>query len=189
MTTQTKCGSHSKNLVASRWCRPIAGAALATLLNFAVSAAPDLTTLFHDADKPAQPDGTPVTLHTDGIAVVAQSVRFSPRPGLTDARNTLWCGVTLETDGQARQVITTIGTGDTEALSCDGLDQIGTLSSKGGHARLALLYRTRSPSASGLTPIVLSKSNGWTIDEAASRRMAELPGKLTLGRMQANAGH
>ena len=131
---------------------------------------------FADAAGPARLDcsAQAFTL-ADGGEVELSSWRFEPAGGRTEARNTYWCGVAVE-----GQVLTVIGVGFTEAVSCDGLADAGALP-KG---RIGLIYRTSSPNAQSLTSVVLTKGGGaWAVDEGATERLL-VPSPATLAAMR-----
>ena len=151
-------------------------------------ARPDFAALFPQAaDAPhVDRDGVSVRWSRRG-SVRVDMVRFTPQPGLSQAVATSWCGITLSRPHVSSQAVITIGAGVTQALSCDGIADIGSASSKRGPARIALVYRTRSPNAAALTPVIVSLlPNGgiWQVDEVLSDKAGQLPGSISLSRLR-----
>ena len=146
-------------------------------------------TSFPEASGPLWLDRR-IALHVPrGETLTLVSLRFAPAAGRTEAVNTIWCGVTIEARDTPPAPLIAVGEGATEAVSCDGLEAAGTMPpGDDGAPRIALLYRTHSPNAAGITPVVLAKNlgepRGWGIDDAMTARVSELPGRPTLGRLR-----
>lgn len=145
--------------------------------------------LFPDALTAPVPDRPPVTIRLGGNEdVLVTSVRFEPRPDRTQARNVFWCGVTVAEAGAAAQPIVTIGTGNTEALSCDGMAEIGEVPGPKDGRAIGVVYRARSPNTEVLTAIILVRRGAdrtWVLDENLSERMVQRPGLLSLSGIRA----
>jgi hypothetical protein len=143
--------------------------------------------LFPDAREPLKPDGDTRRVSLGGTdAIEIQPVRFTPLPGHSVALNTTWCGVVLRDPSGAAQGVVTVGTGITDVLSCSHLLEAGALPAAGGVARLGLVYRTASPNAAVVTPIVLARPGPgapWAVDADVSQRLTLLPGTASLARM------
>jgi hypothetical protein len=150
--------------------------------------ATEIRELFPSAAATPKADHAPVTVKLgkeDSVALTP--VRFAPAPGQSQAVNTNWCGVILRSPGFPPQGTVTIGTGSTEALSCNGVDEIGVVPASGSSARIGLIYQTTSPNASSRTPVILvrdPKSRRWTVADELSEKMAELPGRASLASLR-----
>ena len=110
-------------------------------------------------------------------------VRYAPRPGMSEWAAQFRCGVVLETPGAAPFGIETIGSGETEALSCDGLAEAGAIATKRDGLLVALVYRTRSPNVADRTLVLLRRGKGaatWIIDDPLSARMTTSLPRLSL---------
>jgi hypothetical protein len=143
--------------------------------------------LFPDARMPLKPDGEARTVSLGPAETIEiQPLRFAPLPGRSVTLNTTWCGVVLR-EAAAAQGVVTVGTGITDALSCGHLLEAGPLPASGGSSRLGLVYRTASPNASVITPIVLARPGRgapWAVDADLSQRLTLLPGAASLARMR-----
>ena len=144
--------------------------------------------LFPEAKAPLTADGPPKVLTLGGSDTVEVTAwRFTPLPGLSQAATTKWCGVVLHADASESQALVTIGVSFTEALSCRGLADIGVVPAKGAAARIGLLYRTASPNAEVVTPVVLMRdpaSSTWSVDATASQRLTRSRQVPTLATMR-----
>ena len=82
------------------------------------------------------------------------------------------CFVSLVRPSQPPPLLMTIGTGEWEAETCNAVDAIGILPAAGGTSRAGLIYKTSSPHASPLEPVIVtwSVTQPLAIDEAATRR-------------------
>ncbi|MFL5286863.1 MAG: hypothetical protein ACJ8AW_39305 [Rhodopila sp.] len=144
--------------------------------------------LFPDAQGPLKPDGDARRVSLGGTDTIEiQPLRFTPLPGHSVALNTTWCGVVLRDPSGVAQGVVTIGTGITDVLSCGHLLEAGALPPAGGVARLGLVYRTASPNASVVTPVVLARPGPgapWAVDADLSQRLTLLPGTASLARIR-----
>jgi hypothetical protein len=172
--------------------RDLRPAAAAVILVFAAASGPAGNTtgclsLFPDAQMPLKPDGGAQTISFDTAGTIEiDPVRFAPLPGHSVAFSTTWCGVVLRQAGE-RQGVVTVGTGITDALSCGHLLEAGALPEAGETLRLGLVYRTASPNASVITPIVLARRGRgalWAVDADVSQRLTLLPGGVSLDGMR-----
>ncbi len=85
------------------------------------------------------------------------------------------------------QLVITIGAGDWEAESCNGIVAIGLLPDADGRMRAALIYKTTAPHESPIEPVVVSWSatGPLTIDAEASKR-ASSAGAETVQQVRAS---
>jgi hypothetical protein len=152
-------------------------------------AIPEAQRLFPDAGSGFAADGRQVTLRPDGtVPVTLRSYRFEPIPGRAETLNAFWCGLVLDSGNGASQAIVTIGSGFSETLSCDRLVESAAMPPAGNVPRLGLIYATRSPNASGRTPLVLrwdEANRRWAIDEPLSTELDDRLDPRTLARMRA----
>ena len=157
-------------------------------LGSAQSSKLDVSVLFPDASPPIRQDGEPRPLKShEAIDIVLVSYRFKPSLGLSEAIDTTWCGMVLRDARRPPVGLVTIGKGFTEALTCIGLSEAGTVPSLGDVARIALVYRTASPNAAGSTPVILIRdpsSHVWSIDTALSQQLAEDAEPATLASIR-----
>ena len=146
--------------------------------------APEFASLFPQAADTPKPDRPEIALKIRGLGLThVSTVRFTPHPGLSQAVVTTWCGVVVREGSAPAKPIVTIGVASTEALSCDGLAEIGDVSSAAVPARLGLVYRTRSANAVSLTPLIVvrdSRSGEWRIDQTLSDEISQQRGKASL---------
>ncbi len=150
------------------------------------STAPDdLAAMFPAAQAPISADRTLSVAMSSGGMTLA-SYRFSPKPGQSSHFNAMWCGLTLQAKDHVAQAVVTIGQGDFETLSCDGLAQAGAMPAKGTAPRLGLIYRTRSPNFASTTPVVLvdNPGSGWTVDDSVNPALNALTKTPTLPLMR-----
>jgi hypothetical protein len=173
-------------LATTVWLAP-AGAAASGQAELAAAQA-----LFPEAKPPLKPDGAPRTIAlTADTTLELTDLRFAPRPGLSEAVDTTWCGVVLRSAGRPAQGLITIGTNDTEALSCGGLSEAGAVPRDGPVLRIGLVYRTFSPNAAVATPVVLARDPAtltWSIDTSLSEHLAEQGEQATLARIRRDLG-
>ena len=102
-----------------------------------------------------------------GPDLTVTALRFEAPEGEGFMAVSFRCGLVIEPADRPAQAIVTVGTGITEALSCDGLRELELLEGPGGAPLIAALYDFRSPNATFTGPIVLSRSDGqWQLDAA-----------------------
>jgi hypothetical protein len=134
-----------------------------------------------DPAVPATNDGPGALLSIPHMAPVhIQPLRA---PG----RRAMECRVRLKPANGPAQQISLIGTGETEALSCQGIKAFGTVDRKAPYWRIAFIYRTSSPNYSSLTPVILYRtrqSPQWRIDDALGQKLGERPQLDTIARMR-----
>ncbi len=149
---------------------------------------PDPAAMFPDAAGPAKPDGDPRPLQGGrSNERVLLSYRFKPLPDRTEAVGAIWCGAVLRDPPRPPIALVTIGKDFTEALSCAGLSAAETMPPSGAAARIALLYRTASPNASGTTAIILVQdpsTQAWSVDAALSQRLADSAEPTTMAAIR-----
>ena len=94
------------------------------------------------------------TVRFDGIGEVAVTpVKYE----LPDTQGVFFrCGLFLQREGAAGQALVTIGIGETEALSCGGLRDIGGLSAADGKKMIGAIYGIRSPNFSADGPAIIA---------------------------------
>lgn len=123
-----------------------------------------------------RPDGAMLTVRlTDGRQVKLRGFRQVGRSGLSQAR----CGVTIT----GRRVVT-LGVGDTEVYSCDGLAAAGVVPPAGGVQRIGLIYDASSPNAEFRTAVVLREDGGWHVDPAFAGRFDDTPASRSIGALR-----
>lgn len=146
--------------------------------------APEYASLFPQAAGAPIPDRREVAFKIQGLGQVhVSAVRFAPKPGLSQAAVTTWCGLVVKERSAPAKSFVTIGMASTETLSCDGLAEIGDVSSPVVPARLGLVYRTRSANAVSLTPLVIlrnASTGAWEINQSSSEAISQLRGKASL---------
>ncbi len=103
-----------------------------------------------------------------------------------DANPVTACFVALAPPVGAPQLVTTIGAGDWEAESCNGIMAVGLLPEADGLMRAVLIYRTTAPHESPVEPVIVSWSatRPLALDGGASRR-ASLAGAETVQQVRA----
>ena len=145
----------------------------------------ELATMFPTAQAPISTDRT-LSLVTPSGELTLTSFRFAPKPGQSSHFNAMWCGLTVQAKDRASRAIVTIGRGDFETLSCDGLTQAGVMPAKGSMPRLGLIYRTRSPNFASTTALVLVDDpvESWIVDASVNNALNALTQTATLPLMR-----
>lgn len=114
-----------------------------------------------------QRDGVPLRItFTDRSGVRLQGFRRVVRSGLSQSQ----CGVII-----AGRQIATLGVGETEVYSCDGLIAAGVVPSAGRVKRIGLIYNASSPNAHFRTAVVLREDGGWHVDPAFAGQFDDTP--------------
>jgi hypothetical protein len=127
-----------------------------------------------------------VTLKLRGLPpLVVRSIRYETPPGQSPFNSPYRCRVTLTAPGRGAVTVETIGIGNTETVSCDGLAAVGAV--PGPMPRIGFVYDTSSPNASGRTPVVVAldrRSGRWAVDDALSLGLVDRMGTMTIRAMR-----
>lgn len=107
-------------------------------------------------------------------------------PLLQPTTRTAQCAVRLRPSRGAAQMVTTIGTGETEALSCGGVRAFGHLPAPRGIYRIGLLYRAYSPNTQVETLVILTRTatTPWRTDDRLADRLGDRAELRTLPDMR-----
>lgn len=127
-------------------------------------------------------DGKSARLTFPGIGIVAivplvQRTTATPR-----------CVVRIVPEHGPAQVVTTIGTDDTEALSCGGVRAFGRLPAPAGRYRVGLIYRAFSPNTTVSAPVILTRTlrdPRWRNDDDLANRLTLPDGLDTIPQIRA----
>lgn len=110
-------------------------------------------------------DGRTVTLHAFQTAGA----------GLAASR----CGVVIE----GRRMLT-MGVGDTEVYTCDGLVAAGAVPAAGRVQRIGLIYEVSSSNASFRTAVVLREDGGWHVDPTFAGKFDDTAAGRTIAALR-----
>lgn len=115
-----------------------------------------------------QPDGKAVTITlTDGRRITLAGFHQDVAENLSAGR----CGVTI--NGQR---VMTMGVGETEVYTCEGLLAAGVVPHDGRRQRIGLIYDVASPNVRFRTAVVLRDEGGrWRVDPAYAGRFDDSP--------------
>lgn len=153
---------------------------------FARDVAP-LAKLFPMAMDALRLDRTVTVTMPNGKLQRLTSVTFTGPEGSAGGRTTTWCGLVFEPSaGEEEQGVVAVGQGFTEAVSCGGLAEAAAMPSTHTALRIGLRYRASSPHASSVEPVVVvrNKSGNWHVDNEVAERLSNVPGEVTIWRME-----
>lgn len=121
-------------------------------------------------------DGKALTIKLrDGRAIKLQSMRREALSGVSRAQ----CAVTV-----AGRQVATLGIGETDTYTCNGLIAAGVVPPAGNVQRIGLIYDAGSPNAQFRTALVLRDDKGWHVDPAFAGRFDDTPAGRTMAGLR-----